>query len=121
MHLECAWGVSNASRMRLGPIATTYGHFFENRKNREKNRFFRFWGAHFGEDFGQKWRSERDSEVEKSLFFFNEALNQKSETVNRKLCPWSIQNSSGDAKDHKLAMPPHFETTPQNVVFRGSD
>ena len=69
MHPECAWGVGNASRMRLGPIATTYGHFFENRKNRNKIDFFRFWGAHFGKDFGQKWRSERDSEVEKSIFF----------------------------------------------------
>ena len=56
----------------------------------------------------------------KNRFFENETLNQKSETVNRKLCPWSIQNSLGDGRDHKLAMPPHFETTPQNVVFRGS-
>ena len=40
--------------------------------------------------------------------------------MNRKLCPWSIQNSLGDGRDHELAMPPHFETTPQNVVFRGS-
>ena len=40
--------------------------------------------------------------------------------MNRKLCPWSIQNSLDDVGDHKVAMPPHFETTPQNGVFRGS-
>ena len=39
MHPEGAWGVVNASRMCLGPVATTYGHFFENRK---KSDFFDF-------------------------------------------------------------------------------
>ena len=40
MHPECAWGVGNASRMHLGHVATTYGRFFENRKNRKKIDFF---------------------------------------------------------------------------------
>ena len=42
MYPEGAWRVANASGMRLGPVATTYGHFFENRKNRKKFDFFDF-------------------------------------------------------------------------------
>ena len=119
MHPEGAWGVGNASRMRLGPVATTYGHFFENRKNRKKFDFFDFEQLILVRILAKNGGQSEIPKL-KNRFFENEALNQKSETVNRKLCPWSIQNSLGDGRDHELAMPPHFETTPQNVVFRGS-
>ena len=94
MHPEGAWGVVNASRMRLGPVATTYEHFFENRKNRKKFDFFDSGELILVRILAQ---NGGQSEIPKLKIDFveNKALNQKIRNGESKTMPLEYSKPIG--------------------------